>query len=265
MTTTQPAVLLEHYLKQLRLPTVLREYARLAGACAQDRSDYPTYLLRLAEREVIEREHRAAERRVKAAGFPVIKTLDTFDFAAQPSVNEALVRELIGGAYIENRENVLVAGNSGTGKTHLATALAFAACAQGRRVRFFTVTGLVTQLLERREERSLERAQRQLERMDLVVLDELGYVPFSKSGGEVLFEVVSRAYERTSLIVTTNLAFESWPEVLGSERLTGALLDRLTHRVHIIEANGESYRLRESKRRQRRASPRDGRGSREGS
>jgi DNA replication protein DnaC len=264
MTTTQPAVLLEHYLKQLRLPTVLRDYARVAAACAQDRSDYPTYLLRLAEREVLEREHRAAERRVKAAGFPVIKTLDTFDFAAQPSVNEALVRELTGGAYIENRENVLVAGNSGTGKTHLATALAFAACAQGRRARFFTVTGLVTQLLERREERSLERAQRQLERMDLLVLDELGYVPFSKSGGEVLFEVVSRAYERTSLIVTTNLPFESWPEVLGSERLTGALLDRLTHRVQIIEANGESYRLRESKRRQRRASPRDARVNREG-
>ena len=261
MTTTQPAVLLEHYLKQLKLPTILREYARLAAVCTQDRSDYATYLLRLAEREVIEREHRAAERRVKAAGFPVLKTLDTFDFAAQPSINEALVRELIGGAYIENRENVLVVGNSGTGKTHLACALAFAACAQGRRVRFFTVTGLVTQLLEKREERSLEKMQRQLERMDLLVLDELGYVPFSKSGGEVLFEVVSRAYERTSLIVTTNLPFESWPEVLGSERLTGALLDRLTHRVQIIEANGESYRLRESKRRQRRASPRDARGS----
>ena len=265
MTTTQPAVLLEHYLKQLKLPTALREYARLAAVCTQDRSDYATYLLRLMEREVIDREHRAAERRVKAAGFPVLKTLDTFDFAAQPSINQALVRELIGGVYIGNRENVLVVGNSGTGKTHLACALAFAACAQGRRVRFFTVTGLVTKLLERREERSLERAQRQLERMDLVVLDELGYVPFSKSGGEVLFEVVSRSYERTSLIVTTNLPFESWPEVLGSERLTGALLDRLTHRVHIIEANGESYRLRESKRRQRRASPRDGRGSREGS
>ena len=251
MTTAQPAVLLEHYLKQLKPLTVLREYARLAAVCTQDRSDYATYLLRLAEREVIDREHRAAERRVKAAGFPVLKTLDTFDFAAQPSVNEALVRELIGGAYIENRENVLVAGNSGTGKTHLATALAFAACAQGRRVRFFTVTGLVTQLLERREERSLERAQRQLERMDLVVLDELGYVPFSKSGGEVLFEVVSRAYERTSLIVTTNLPFESWPEVLGSERLTGAALDRLTHRSHILESGGESYRLRDARRRRR--------------
>jgi DNA replication protein DnaC len=265
MTTTQPAVLLEHYLKRLKLPTIEREYARLAAVCRQDRSDYATYLLRLAEREVIDREHRAAERRVKAAGFPVLKTLDTFDFAAQPSVNEALVRELIGGAYIENRENVLVVGNSGTGKTHLACALAFAACAQGRRVRFFTVTGLVTQLLEKREERSLEKMQRQLERADLLVLDELGYVPFTRSGGEVLFEVVSRAYERTSLIVTTNLPFESWPEVLGSERLTGALLDRLTHRVQIIEANGESYRLRESKRRQRRGSPRDARGSREGS
>ena len=109
-------MLLEHYLKQLKLPTVLREYARLAAVCTQDRSDFATYLLRLAEREVIEREHRAAERRVKAAGFPVLKTLDTFDFAAQPSVNESLVRELIGGAYIENRENVLVVGNSGTGK-----------------------------------------------------------------------------------------------------------------------------------------------------
>jgi DNA replication protein DnaC len=259
VTTTRPVVLLEHYLKQLKLPTILREYARLAAVCTQDRSDFATYLLRLAEREVIEREHRAAERRVKAAGFPVLKTLDTFDFAAQPSVNEALIRELIGGAYIENRENVLVVGNSGTGKTHLACALAFAACAQGRRVRFFTVTGMVTQLLERREERSLERMQKQLERMDLLVLDELGYVPFSKPGGEVLFEVVSRAYERTSLIVTANLPFESWPEVLGSERLTGALLDRLTHRVQIIEANGESYRLRESKRRQRRPSPRDAR------
>jgi DNA replication protein DnaC len=261
MTTAQPAVLLEHYLKQLKLPTVLREYARLAAVCTQDRSDFATYLLRLAEREVIEREHRAAERRVKAAGFPVLKTPDTFDFSAQPSVNQAPVRELIGGAYIENRENVLVAGNSGTGKTHLACAMAFAACARGRRVRFFTVTGLVTQLLERREERSLEKMQRRLERMDLLVLDELGYVPFSKSGGEVLFEVVSRAYERTSLIVTTNLPFESWPEVLGSERLTGAMLDRLTHRVQIIEANGESYRLRESKKRQRREAPRDARGS----
>lgn len=123
----------------------------------------------------------------------------------------------------------------------LATALAFAVCQMGFTVRFFGVTALVTQLLERREGRQLERFFKQLERSDLLVLDELGYVPFSKLGAELLFEVVSRAYERTSLVVTTNLPFESWTEVLGSQRLTGALLDRLTHRVHILEANGESF------------------------
>lgn len=231
---------------------MLREYAKMAEVCGADRTDYQTYLLRLCERELTDREQRAAERRVKAAKFPVLKTLDMFDFTAQPSINQQLVRELLRGEYIDRRENVLMIGNSGTGKTHLATALAFMACAQGRRVRYFTTTGLVTHLLEKREERSLERFQKQLERYDLLVLDELGYVPFSKTGAELLFEVVSRAYERTSLIVTTNLPFENWTEVMGNERLTGALLDRLTHRVHILEANGESYRLRDSRERLKR-------------
>jgi DNA replication protein DnaC len=249
MSVGRPTVLLEHHLKALKLPTILREYAPVAAVCAQERTDYPTYLERLAERELIDRERRAAERRIQAARFPVTKTLDTFDFAAQPSINEPLVRQLVSGEYMDRRENILLVGNSGTGKTHLATALAFAACAQGRRVRFWTVTGLVTHLLEAREERQLERALKHLQRHELVVLDELGYVPFSKAGAELLFEVVSRAYERISLIVTTNLPFEAWPEVCGSERLTGAILDRLTHRVHILEANGESYRLRDSKRR----------------
>jgi DNA replication protein DnaC len=247
--TKKPTVLLEHYLKKLKLPTMLREYAPLATVCRDDRADYPTYLLRLAERELLDRENRAAERRVKEARFPVTKTLDTFDFKAQPSINEPLVRELMGGEFIDKRENVLFIGNSGTGKTHLASALAFAACMQGRRVRFSTVTRLVTELLECREERTLQRLHRQLERHHLLVLDELGYVPFSKTGAELLFEVVSRAYERQSLMVTSNLPFEAWTEVFGSERLTGALLDRLTHRVHIIEANGESYRLRQAKKR----------------
>lgn len=249
MSDKKPAVLLEHYLKQLKLPTMLREYAKLAALCQSERTDYQTFLLRLAERELHDRERRAAERRLKAARFPVVKTLDTFDFQAQPSVNQERVRELVRGEYLDRCENVLLIGNSGTGKTHLASGLAFAACQQGRRVRFFTATGLVTHLLEKREERQLERFQKQLERHHLLVLDELGYVPFSKTGAELLFEVVSRAYERTSLIVTTNLPFESWTEVMGSERLTGALLDRLTHRIHILEANGESYRLRESKKR----------------
>ena len=255
MSTKAPRVLLEHHLKQLKLPTMLREYKTLARVCTQERADYPTYLLRLTERELIDREQRSTERRIKAAKFPVIKTLETFDFSAQPSINQPLIRELMAGEYIDNRQNVLLIGNSGTGKTHLATALGMTACTQGRKVRFFTVTGLVTHLLERREERSLERMLKQLERHDLIILDELGYVPFSKAGAELLFEVVSRAYERTSLIVTTNLPFEAWTEVLGSERLTGALLDRLTHRVHIMEANGESYRLKDSKRRLGRARP----------
>jgi DNA replication protein DnaC len=245
---SKPTVLLEHHLKQLKLPTMLREYASLAVTCSQDRCDYPTYLLRLSERELIDRERRAAERRIKAARFPVIKTIDTFDFALQSSINQTLVRELMAGDYMDRCENVLLVGNSGTGKTHLACALAFAACTQGRKVRFFTVTGLVTALLEAREERQLQRMLKQVERHDLLVLDELGYVPFSKAGAELLFDVVSRAYERTSLIVTTNLPFENWTEVCGSERLTGAMLDRLTHRVHILEANGESYRFREAKK-----------------
>jgi DNA replication protein DnaC len=258
MSETKATILLDHYLKTLALPTVLREHTRVAALCEADRADYATYLLRLVEREVADRERRAAERRVKAAHFPVPKTLDTFDFAAQPSVNQARIRELMTGEYIDRHENVLLLGSSGTGKTHLASALGFAACQQGRRVRFWTVTGLVTQLLERREERQLERFHKQLDNLHLVVLDELGYVPFSKAGAELLFEVVSRAYERTSLIVTTNLPFEEWTEVLGGERLTGALLDRLTHRVHILEANGESYRLSESKRRLRgRTEPTD--------
>jgi DNA replication protein DnaC len=248
-------ILLEHHLKQLKLPSMLREYLKMAETCRAERTDYPGYLLRLAERELLDREARAKERRIKAARFPVVKTLDTFDFDAQPSINQELVRELLRGEYIQARENVLLVGNSGTGKTHLATGLAFAACGQGRRVRFFGVTALVTHLLELREQRQLERFQKQLERLDLIVLDELGYVPFSKAGAELLFDVISRAYERTSLMVTTNLPFEEWVQVMGSERMTGALLDRLTHRVHIIEANGESFRLAESRRRQKRRKP----------
>ena len=148
---------------------------------------------------------------------------------------------------------VVMCGASGTGKSHLATALGMAACAGGRKVRFFRVTELITLLLEAKEERQLLRLRQQLGKLDLLILDELGYVPASKAGAELLFDVIATAYERHSLIVTTNLPFENWTEVLGNERLTGAALDRLTHRCHILETKGESYRLQDAKRRRRAA------------
>lgn len=181
------------------------------------------------------------------------KTLEEFDFRQQPSINRPLVAELAKGEYLDRHENVLLVGASGTGKTHLAIALGVVACGQGRKVRFFSVTELITKLLEAREEKQLIRWRRQLAQQDLLILDELGYVPTGKVGAELLFDVISTAYERTSLIVTTNLPFEHWTEVLGSERLTGAALDRLTHRCHILEAKGESYRLRDARRRRRPA------------
>ena len=251
-------VLLEHYLKQLKLPTMLKDYPLLAKSCSQEKCDYPTYLLRLCENEWADRQRRAMDRRIQAARFPMLKTIDSFDFALQASVNEPLVRELLRCEFVDHRENVLLVGNSGTGKTHLATALGFAACCQGYKVRFLGCIALVIELLEAREDRQLQRLLTQLGKHDVLILDELGYVPFSKAGSELLFEVVSRAYERQSLILTTNLPFENWTEVCGSERLTGAMLDRLTHKVHILEANGASYRLEQSRERLARQKKRAG-------
>jgi DNA replication protein DnaC len=191
---------------------------------------------------------------LKAANFPNQKTLDSFDFSAQPSVNKVLVSELMRCEYIARRESILMIGNPGTGKTHLATSLAMEACAQGKKARFWRVTELITTLMEAHEDRQLMRLRSRLSKLDLLVLDELGYVPASKVGAELLFDVISTAYERTSIIVTTNLPFENWTEVLGSERLTGAVLDRLTHRCHIIEMRGESYRLKDAKRRRKKES-----------
>jgi len=248
-TETKSMVLLQHHLKSLKLPTMLAECGKVAGRCATENVDHLGFLLQLCELELIDRERRAADRRLAAAKFPVHKTLDNFEFTAQPSVNKLLVSELARGEYIDKRENVLLVGNSGTGKSHLAIALGIIACGQGKRVRFIRVTELITLLLEAREDRELTRLKKQFAKLDLLILDELGYVPASKVGSELLFDIISTAYERMSLLVTTNLPFENWTEVLGSERLTGATLDRLTHRCHILEASGESYRLRDAKRR----------------
>ncbi|MGL4441391.1 MAG: IS21-like element helper ATPase IstB [Beijerinckiaceae bacterium] len=250
-TSGAPQVLLAHHLKQLRLPTVLREYDKVARECARDGVDHPRYLLRLIELELIDRERRTVERRIRAARFPVVKNFDTFDFIAMPGLNKMLVLELARCEYILRRENIIALGNSGTGKTHVALALGLAACQKGFSVGFTTAAALVSQLLEARDERRLLKLQRDLASVKLLIIDELGYVPLSPSGAELLFETFSQRYERGSTIVTSNLPFEDWTSVLGSERLTGALLDRLTHHVSILTMNGDSYRLKQSAGRRR--------------
>ena len=193
------------------------------------------------------------DRRIKAAKFPAVKTLDSFDFEALPSLNKALVMELARSEYVERRDNIIALGNSGTGKSHVAIGLGLAACQRGLSVGFTAAAALVHEMLEARDEKRLLRIQRQLAAYKLLIIDELGYVPLSQTGAELLFEVFSQRYERASTIVTSNLPFEEWTSVFGSERLTGALLDRLTHHVHILEMNGESYRLAHSKRRRSKA------------
>ena len=250
--TDTPQILLAHHLKALKLPTFLREYDKVAQLCAAEGVDHSRYLMRLTELEMIDRERRMVERRIKAAKFPTVKSLDSFDFLALPTLNKMAVLELVRCDYIERRENIIAVGNSGTGKSHIALGLGLAACQKGLSVGFITAAALVHELLEARDEKRLLRLQRQLAGYKLLIIDELGYVPLSPTGAELLFEVFSQRYERGSTIVTSNLPFDEWTSVFGSERLTGALLDRLTHHVHILEMNGDSYRLAQSKSRLRR-------------
>lgn len=244
--TEAPKLLLDHHLKTLKLPTFLKEYEKLARQCAADGQDHVRFLARLVELELIDRERRMVERRIKAAKFPVVKSLDSFDFKAIPKLNKMQVLELARCEWIERRENVIALGPSGTGKTHAALGLGLAACQKGMPVVFTTAAALVHELLEARDERRLLRLQRQMAKCKLLIIDELGFVPLSKTGAELLFELISLRYERGATLITSNLPFDEWTETFGSERLTGALLDRLTHHVHILEMNGESYRLAHS-------------------
>jgi DNA replication protein DnaC len=246
-----PRVLLSHHLRQLKLPTFLREYEKVAAEAAREGLDHVRFLLRLVELELIDRERRMIERRIRAARFPAVKSFDTFDFTAIASLNKPLTLELARCEYVVARDNVIALGNSGTGKTHVSLALGLAACQRGFSVAFHTAAGLVHQLMEARDEKRLLRLQAQLSAVKLLIVDELGYVPLSQTGAELLFEVFSQRHEHGSTIVTSNLPFEEWTSVFGNQRLTGALLDRLTHHVHILELNGESYRLKQSKARRK--------------
>ena len=251
--TEAPQILLEHHLKSLRLPTVLREYGKLARQSAAEGLDHVQFLARLIELEMIDRERRMIERRIKAAKFPAVKSLDSFDFKAIPALNKMQVLELARCEWIERRENVIALGPSGTGKTHIALGLGLSACQKGLSVGFVTAAALVHELMEARDERRLLRLQKQMVGYKLLIIDELGFVPLSKTGAELLFELISQRYERGATLITSNLPFDEWTETFGSERLTGALLDRLTHHVNILEMNGESYRLGQSKARQNKA------------
>jgi DNA replication protein DnaC len=237
--------LLESYLRQLRLPSFARNYQSFAVDAARSNLDYTRYLLALAEQEVTKREQNRIQKRVKAARFPVFKELADFDFSALPSLNKAQVLDLSRGEYIQKREPIVFIGNPGLGKTHLAISLALSACRQGRKVRFWTAAGLVNELLQAQDEHRLHRFIAAALKLDLIVIDELGFIPFSASGAHALFTFCSEVYERLALILTTNLKFADWVQVLGDERLTAALLDRITHHAHILELIGESFRFRE--------------------
>lgn len=237
--------LLESYLHQLRLPTFVKNYRSFAADAAQNNLDYPRYLMALSEQEVKKREQNRLQKRIKVARFPVMKELADFDFSALPTLNKTLVLDMTRGEYLHKRESIVLIGNPGLGKTHLAIALALAACRQGHKVRFWTAAGLVNELLQAQDEHRLHRMIASALKLDLVVLDELGFIPFSATGSQALFTFCSELYERLSLLVTTNLKFADWVQVFGDERLTAALLDRLTHHAHLIELVGESFRFRQ--------------------
>jgi len=237
--------LLESYLRQLRLPTFVKNYRSFASDAAQNQQDHTRFLLALAEQEVHQREQNRTQKRLKDARFPVLKEMADFDFSAIPHLNKAQVLDLARGEYILKRESIIFLGNPGLGKTHLAIALARAACLQGHKVRFWTAAGLVNELLQAQDEHRLHRFIAAALKLKLVVLDELGFIPLTSQGAQALFTFCSELYERLALIITTNLKFADWVQIFEDERLTAALLDRLTHHAHIIELVGDSYRFRQ--------------------
>jgi DNA replication protein DnaC len=242
--------LLETDLKLLKLPTFVHNYRQFADDATKANQGYDAFLLALAEQELAQREANRQRQCIKAARLPLLKELADFDFSCVPGLNKQRVLDLARGGYLAQAEPILLVGNPGLGKTHLAISLALAACRQGQRVRFYPAAGLVNELIQAQDEHRLPRLLNTALKHNLIVLDELGFIPFSPLGAQLIFQFCSSLYERVALIVTTNLTFADWPQVFGDERLTAALLDRLTHRAHILEFTGESFRFRQRMQRE---------------
>jgi DNA replication protein DnaC len=239
-------LLLSEHLRHIKLTTVLKQYPVLARQARENGWTYEEFLLSLMELEIQARADNRLKRRIRDARFPLVKTMESFNYEAAPDLDRRLIRELMDGSYIRECRNVIFVGKTGTGKTHLATALGLEACRQGIRTRFITGAGLVNDLIEARGERMISRVIQRYSQFGLLILDELGYVPFSREGSQLLFQVLADRYERGSVIVTTNLGFADWTQLFGDPTLTAALLDRLTHKAQIISCNWDSYRLKES-------------------
>lgn len=229
---------------------VAAHYRRLAKEAATSGQPYEEYLLSLLEEEVSQRDINRRKRRIQDARFPRLHTLDEYDFSLMPDLPQQKILQLTRCDFIDEAENIVFVGGIGTGKTHLAISIGLAACQLGKRVRFFTAAGLVNTLLEAAEQHRLSRVERLLMKQDLIIIDEVGFVPFSQQGANMLFTFVSQRYLQGSLLVTTNLAFADWGEVFGNALSVGPLLDRLTHRCHIVQFAGDSYRFRQSLERQ---------------
>jgi len=237
--------LLESHLKSLHLPTFLQHYRQVGEDAARQNLGYDRYLLALAEQEVTQRQLNRQRQRIKTARFPILKELADFDFSAIPQLNKQRVLDLARGEDIPKAEPVILVGNPGLGKTHVGTGLALAACRQGYRVRFYNAAALVNELILAQDQHRLPKFLALALKQNLIVLDELGFIPFSTIGAQLIFQFCSTLHERVALIVTTNLKFADWTQLFGSEPLTAALLDRLTHKAHILEFIGESFRFRQ--------------------
>jgi DNA replication protein DnaC len=245
MSATVDKLVLHSYLKKLHLSAFIANHEAFAAEAVQKQEGYTRYLLALAEQEVQEREARRRQRRLKEAKIPVVKELDSFDFDAVPQLNRQKIFALARGDYIERAEPIILVGTPGLGKTHIASALAVVATQQMRRVRFFNAAALVNEMLQLQESGLMTPFLNKLLKHHLIVIDELGFIPFTNTGAQLMFQLCSTLYERVALIVTTNLSFSDWTQVFGDEMLTVALLDRLTHKAHIVEFVGESYRFRQ--------------------